>query len=385
MRILMLYEYPAPPAGLATQGELLYRGLRDIGIEVRPVNRTARLEKEWLYEHFQPDVAIGIGWWGYIPELVLHPIKFGVEPVPWLVADGWVANYQAELNSLRLILTTSGWVSEIYARDGIAPERMAVQQIGCDTESFAPIPRDDPKVKAVRESLGVADDEKLILTVGGDGASKGSQEMMKALAAINKDYPKWKYICKVWKQDRTVKQNRLDFAMAKDLGIADKVTYVDGSLSRDFMPYLYNACDIYAGPSRQEGFGMPHVEAQACGKPIVSVNAMGIKETVIHEETGFLARVAKWVSISEGEVGGTEGFAKNKTIKFTKPKMIGVRANTDDLAEYTLRLLSDKNLYEQMSIAARQHVVKNFDYREVARQAADLLSSRLQIPIRAGG
>jgi len=373
----VLYEYPPPPAGLATQGDLLYRGLREIGIDCVPAHLTGDLQKEWVYRSERPDVVIGVGWWGHLPQLVIHPRKFGVEAVPWLVADGWVANYQAVLNSLPLILTTSGWVKETYERDGVFPDRMVVQPIGCDTESFRPIPRDHPKVRAVREALGVAEDEKVVLTIGGDGASKGSQEMMAALARIDADYPKWRYICKVWKQDRTAKQNRLDMALADELGIRDKVSYVDGVLSREFMPYLYNACDVYAGPSRQEGFGMPHVEAQACGMPVLSVDAMGIKETVVHGETGFLARVAKWISITEGEVGEAQGYPERRVIKFPAPKLIAVRAKVDDLARYALRLLSDDELCSEMGEAARVHAEEHFDYRDVARRVVDLVSERV--------
>jgi glycosyltransferase involved in cell wall biosynthesis len=373
----MLYEYPPPPAGLATQGDLLYRGLREVGVECVPVHLTGNMEKEWLYKTYKPDVAIGVGWWGQMPELVIHPRRFGVEAVPWLVADGWVANYHSELNSLPLILTTSAWVMEAYVRDGVSPDKMVVQPIGCDTGSFRPIPRSHPRVRAVRESLGVAEDEKLILTIGGDGASKGSQEMMAALAKIDSQYPKWRYICKVWKQDRTDRQNAEDIALARKLGIIDKVRYMDGVLSREFMPYLYNACDIYAGPSRLEGFGMPHVEAQACGKPVVSVDAMGIKETVLHGETGFMARVAKWVSISEGEVGPEQGYARKQIIKFKKPKVVALRASVHDLAEYTLRLLADDDLAKAMGAAARVHAEQSFDYRDVARRVAELIAERI--------
>ncbi|MCL5104614.1 MAG: glycosyltransferase family 4 protein [Armatimonadetes bacterium] len=387
MRILMMYEYPSPPAGLATQGALLYRGLQEIGVECAPVHLAGDLEKQWLYRCFKPDVAIGVGYWGQLPELVLHPRKFGVEPIPWLVADGWVANYQDELNSLRLILTTSGWVKEAYVRDGVSPDRMVVQPIGCDTESFKPIPRNDPKVRAVRESLGVADDEKLILTIGGDGASKGSREMMMALAKINKQYSNWRYVCKVWKQGRTDRQNRLDMALAEELGIRDKVEYVDGVLSREYMPYLYNACDIYAGPSRLEGFGMPHVEAQACGKPVLSVDAMGIKETVVHGKTGFLARVARWISLTECEVGPAQGYSEEFEVRFDEPKVVALRADVDDLVDYGLQLLTDDNLALRMGATARLHVLECFHYRQMAENVVRLINERIMThaAVSAGG
>ena len=377
MRLLLLYDYPPQPAGLSTQGDLLFRGLTEAGVDCLPAPRTGDLQKEWMYKCYKPSAAVGIGWWGYLPELVLHPRRFGIAPVPWLVADGWVANYQDELNSLPLILTTSSWVSETYARDGISHDKMVVQPIGCDIESFVPLPKSHPKIRAIRESLGVADDEKLLLTIGGDAASKGSQEMMIALAKIDSEFPKWRYVCKVWKQERTERQNELDFSLAESLGIRHKITYLEGVLSREFMPYLYNACDIYAGPSRQEGFGMPHVEAQACGIPVLSVDAMGIKETVVHGETGFLAGVGEWISIGECEVGVEEGYPERRLVKFPEPKVVAVRANTDDLAEGALQLMTDDKSVGRMGSAARRHVERNFDYRDVAKRVMDLIAERV--------
>jgi len=379
LRTVVLYEYPPPPAGLATQGHLLYRGLRDIGEDCLPVHLTTDLQKEWLYRWYKPDVAIGVGWWGQIPCLVQHPRRFGIQAVPWLVADGWVGNYQDILNSLPLILTTSQWVSETYVRDGVSARNMVSVPIGCDIRAFRPLPKSHPKVRAVRETLGVADDEKLILTVGGDGASKGATEMIAALGVVNERFKKWKYVCKVWFQERTERQNTSDLKLAEELGIRDKVAYVDGVLSREFMPFVYSACDFYAGPSRQEGFGMPHVEAQACGKPVLSVDAMGIKETVEHGRTGFLARVAEVVALSEGVVDKTMGYAETKTVKFMEPKVIAVHASVPQLAEYALALLSDDSLTRKMGDAARQHAVANFDHKAVARRIIGLARERLPL------
>ena len=92
--------------------------------------------------------------------------------------------------------------------------------------------------------------------------------------------PDWKYICKVWPQERTVQQNLIDLQLAADLGIGDKVTYSTNVVSRNFMPYLLAACDIYAAPSRLEGFGMTQVEANACGKPVIAINAMAFLDKI---------------------------------------------------------------------------------------------------------
>jgi glycosyltransferase involved in cell wall biosynthesis len=93
--------------------------------------------------------------------------------VPWLVADGYIANYHEVLNALPLILVTSNWVKEVYIRDGIKGDNIEVLPVGCDTDVFRPYEREDEKIIAVREMLGISHDELLILTVGGDAASKG--------------------------------------------------------------------------------------------------------------------------------------------------------------------------------------------------------------------
>jgi hypothetical protein len=59
MKVLLLSEYPAPAAGLALQGELLCRGLSEIGVDLHAVHLKSSLVKEWYYRWFQPDVVVG--------------------------------------------------------------------------------------------------------------------------------------------------------------------------------------------------------------------------------------------------------------------------------------------------------------------------------------
>lgn len=165
-KVLLLYDYPASPAGLATQGEQLLRGLRELGVDAHAVHFESPQEKEWYYRWFEPDVVTGIGFWGHTPHLVLHPQRYGIRPVPWMVADGYIAAHHEVLNSLPLILVTSNWVKETYVRDGIREEILRVLPVGCDTETFRPREADDPKVRSIREALGVADDQIMVLTVG---------------------------------------------------------------------------------------------------------------------------------------------------------------------------------------------------------------------------
>jgi glycosyltransferase involved in cell wall biosynthesis len=378
MKLLILYDYPPPPGGLATQGDMLFRGLREHGIDVHPVSFESEQEKEWYYRWFRPDAVIGVGYWGFTPQIVEHPLRFGMTPVPWLVADGFVAEYQDILNELPLILATSNWVRDVYARDGLQPDKIEVLPVGCDTEAFRHRTPDEPKIAAVREALGVAPDQILILTIGGDAASKGAQEVMRALALIDSEVPNWKYVCKVWPQPRTFQQNRLDLELAESLGIQDKIVYTTNVVSRNFVPYLIGACDIYAAPSHLEGFGMPQIEAGACEKPVIGIKAMAMLDTLVHGETAYLAGVDKEIVLSETEATGPNGEGSTR-VAFPTPKVVDYRPNVEDIAEYLLALMKDPDLRHTMGVAGRKRVVERFDYRVVADRLVQLIADRMGV------
>ena len=379
MRVLLLYDYPASPSGLATQGDLLYKGLQQLGVDVYAANFESPQEKEWYYRWFEPEVVVGVGYWGHTQHLVLHPQRYGVLPVPWLVADGYVGSYHEILNSLPLILVTSNWVKEMYIRDGINGDNIEVLPVGCDTDSFCPRDREDPKITTVRESFGIAPDQIMILTIGGDAASKGAQEVMQALALIDVKAPDWKYVCKVWPQPRTESQNLADLQLAAQLGIDKNVTYATNVISRNFMPYLIGSCDIYAAPSRLEGVGMPQVEAGACGKPVIGLRGMGMLDTLVHGETAFLAGIASEVVLREATLDEESGFEKKHRVIFKDPRTVDYRASIYDIADYLLELMSDPELREKMGNAGRERVVEQFDYRVVAKRFVEIINDRLGI------
>jgi glycosyltransferase involved in cell wall biosynthesis len=374
----VLYPYPMELDGVSIQGEFLYRGLKANGYNVKPCNRLDGFEKNFIYKVFRPDVAIGIGFWGDVPNLVMNPIENGIQPVPWLNADGWVANYHDILNSLPLIFTTSNWVKETYIRDGVNNRNMHPLPIGIDTDAMKPLPKDNPQVIKMREFLGVKPDEKLIFTAGGDTTSKGFQEILKALAKIGSDFTNWKYVGKSWEKGKPTYHYKEELEIIKGSKFPKgSVRYIDGAISRETLNVLLSAADIYAAPSRIEGFGMIQVEAMSCGTPVLSIDAMGCKDTIVNGKTGFLAKVGETVDLEEEWAYKSMGFDKKQMIVFDKPKTFAYRADVDDLAKHLLNLLADDGLRKKMGEASRQHVVRNFDYRKISLDMAKIIESKL--------
>ncbi len=377
MKILALYPYPVEPDGQSLQGHYLAKGLNENGVEVISCDRNDEKKKVGFYKNFRPDAVIGIGYWGNTPELVEHPLKYGMSVVPWFNADGWVANYHSILNELPLIVATSNWVRSTYIRDDMNGKNIRVCSIGYDPEIFFPKTRDG-EITTIRRKLGIADDEIMILTAGGDVTSKGAQEMIQALAKIDKIFPKWKYVLKVWPSFSAENHGKEEKSLIDNLKLDNnKFVYIKDTFTPKVMSKLISACDIYAGPSRLEGFGMIQLEAQACGKPVISINIGGPRDTIVHEVTGFLVDVEHEIKLDKEWVYPNMGFAKKMIVEFPIPKTFAYRANIDQLAECTLKLMQDSKLREKMGNAAAEHALKNFHYRVTAKNMINLIKENI--------
>jgi starch synthase len=377
MKVLVLYDYPPSAGQIATQGALLYKGLCELGIEAHSVHLESAQEKEWYYRWFAPDVVVGVGYWSHTPHLVLHPQRYGARPVPWLISDGYMANYNEVLDALPLILVTSSWVKKTYMQDGLRGDNIEILPVGCDTDLFVPRDRTDSKVLAVREALGISPDQIMILTVGGDLASKGVHEVMQALAIIDTKAPDWKYVCKVWNSPHAASQNLADLQLATHLGIEKNVIYSVSVVSADFMPYLLAACDIYASPSRAEGFGLIQIEAGACARPVLGIKAMAMPDALVHGKTALLAGIAQEVVLRETTAAADSKDGPGHRVVFKSPRTVDYRASVHDIANYLMDLMEDPQLRKKMGDQARRRAVEHFDYRVVAKKFVKLISERL--------
>ncbi len=235
-----------------------------------------------------------------------------------------------------------------------------------------------PKIQKLRFMLGIQPHEKMILTIGGDTTSKGSQEMFKALAEIDKDFKDWKYVCKSSESDCSEGHREEEDALIEELDLdRGRIIFLDDMYSHDFMTYLLSACDIYAAPSRLEGFGMIQVEAMACQRPVISINVGGPVDTIVHGKTGFLAEVGETIKLHEEWAWEHMGFEADHKIKFDEPKVFAYRASISDLVKYTKQLLTDDKLREEMGKNAYEHAMDNFQYPLVAKKALKMIQEKL--------
>ena len=69
------------------------------------------------------------------------------------------------------------------------------------------------------------------------------------------------------------------FSQARELELLDDVIF-PGYIPRDELPLWYNAADLFVYPSLYEGFGLPPLEAMACGTPVVASDTSSLPEVI---------------------------------------------------------------------------------------------------------
>ncbi len=170
-------------------------------------------------------------------------------------------------------------------------ERIMVIPCGVDLNHFRLIDQD-----AARQELGVPPHpHRMLLFVGRIEPLKGIDTLLRALALLVEQRPKWwGHVClAIIGGDRRETRDQWSAEMKRlrrlqgELGIGELVTF-QGSQDQRKLPVFYNASDIVVVPSHYESFGMVALEAMACGTPVIASDVGGLRYTVRHGETGLL-------------------------------------------------------------------------------------------------
>jgi glycosyltransferase involved in cell wall biosynthesis len=168
-------------------------------------------------------------------------------------------------------------VSEHTRRDvtrlmGIPADRMTVIHGGVD-QAFRPI-----EARAELERVRAEYDLPLrfVLFFGTLEPRKNLVTLLEAYAALLQEDPALAPLVvagrKGWRYQESLRRIR-------DRGLTERVVLTDWVRDED-VPALLNLAQVLVFPSRYEGFGLPPLEAMACGTPVISSNAASLPEVV---------------------------------------------------------------------------------------------------------
>ena len=144
----------------------------------------------------------------------------------------------------------------------------------------------------------------------------------------------------------------MEIAVNEVQKIRKNVIWIDKMVTKKEIIQLYSHAAVFCCPSIYEPFGIINIEAMACNTAVVASAVGGIKEVVVHNETGLLIPVEQQTSAP---------FEPVNPDKFSK-----------DLAEGINSLINNEALRESMATNGRQRVEQYFDWIAIAKQVEAL-------------
>ena len=207
------------------------------------------------------------------PALWLPWLPIDHDPVPQRFLDALAGAY--------IPLTYSKWGQETLRKAGVANHYIPH---GIEPTVFR-VAEDEGAVRAWRQET-FPDVEHLTVMVAANKGfpdRKAFQVQMRAWAAFAKDKPGAKLYIHT---EAGTRYGGVDLpALARALGVEVGVIFPEPyayylGFPAEWLGMLYNAADVLLGASMSEGFGIPLIEAQACGCPVVTTDASAMPELV---------------------------------------------------------------------------------------------------------
>lgn len=175
---------------------------------------------------------------------------------------------------VRLVAVSSLVAAQLKSR--FQREDVMVIPNAVDAVRFAPEER-IAKRKVSRQSFSYSENDFVSLLIGNDWKKKGLDTLLKAVASLI-DLPL--SVLVVGRDDPNFYRPLLD-----QLALRDRVRFEKPSA--DVLSF-YAAADLYVGPSLEDAFNLPMLEAMACGLPVIASVQAGASENVRDNETGLL-------------------------------------------------------------------------------------------------
>ena len=222
--------------------------------------------------------------------LTIHDLAFLVHPECAVPSLGWYLRRAIPRSIARAdLLLADSWHTrrDLVGLLGVPPERVEVVYPGVEP-AFRPLER--AALEEVRARYGLP--ERFLLTVGTIEPRKNLPRLLEALSGLPERLrlplvvvgrPGWLY--------------EESFAAVERWGLQGQVRFL-GFVPQEDLPALYNLALALVYPSLYEGFGLPPLEAMACGTPVLTGRVSSLPEVV--GEAAVLVDPADVSSIREG-------------------------------------------------------------------------------------
>jgi glycosyltransferase involved in cell wall biosynthesis len=182
------------------------------------------------------------------------------------------------------VIAVSEFIAE-YAKNNYQfdHQKLSVVHCGTNTDKFNYENVDEKRIIELARSLRIPTDKPIIMLPGRLSRNKGHLFLLEAIKAL----PAKSVTCLFVGDDKGHLQYREELQKKINEYGLDKTVIITSNVSD--MPAIYALSDIVACVStKPEAFGLVSIEAQAMGRMVIASNMGGIRETIIHGETGYL-------------------------------------------------------------------------------------------------
>lgn len=220
--------------------------------------------------------------------VLCHRLKQWLGIPYWVVLHGieaWgITNpaYQQALRGAERVIAVSNYTRDRVLGEGyLSPEQVCVVPNTFDPSHF----KVQPKPPYLLKRHGLSSDQAIILTVTRlqkFAQYKGYDKILRVLPAIRQQVPNVHYVIVGKGDDRP----RIE-AMIREFDLQDCVT-LTGFVPDEELPDYYSLCNIFAMPSKGEGFGIVYLEALAAGRPVLAGNQDGSVDPLLNGKLGCL-------------------------------------------------------------------------------------------------
>lgn len=200
--------------------------------------------------------------------------------------QGYEQYYQRKLGHLKQAASLLA-ISEFSRQEGLAalgvPENQVVNVSTAIESHFRPLAIDNATASQIQAKFGIT--RPFVLYTGGADERKNLPRLIEAYAGLPSPLRAGHQLVFVGKMPESETARFLQ--QAKSVGLQLEELLLIGYISDDELIQLYNLCQIKVFPSWHEGFGLPILEAMACGAPVICANTSSLPEVIELDEALF--------------------------------------------------------------------------------------------------
>lgn len=204
----------------------------------------------------------------------VHDVSFVEHPEFFSTARAWQLTHTVRrtVMSAARILTGSEFSRQSILRAYPIDERKVTVVHNAASPQFRPLHIDNAQ-DWVRRKFSLP--TPFLLTVGDLQPRKNHTGLIQAFADVVKANPNLRHRLAIAGKDGGYGDKVKE--AAKNSGVTDRIRILDWVTDDDLL-HLYNSCDLFVFPSFYEGFGLPILEAMACGRAVACANTSAMPE-----------------------------------------------------------------------------------------------------------